>query len=324
METALWESVAALLANQLPGDCGSPPTSNLATGALDFGAYFDINMAHPAVGALSDPVKASAADYLLGRLNPASGLRAQPAPINFPRISTLAPDTYSADQIETLRRWFDIEPANLLRLMPVSSERLEAAEREITVAFKRLHQCAPELHDETQVTIRDIIVALPGAETGLELGGVSSFALWGALAINPDTQDVDGWVHYFKTIVHEAGHNVLFAFARTEPFVLNDINSRYSSPLRSDPRPMDGIFHAAFVSARESHAFSRLLGWHEDGGGLTDAEIVLSEDFLEAGVIAFWQCSEILRSEALLSPLGDAILSDCEKFMRDEFDLITG
>jgi hypothetical protein len=328
METALWSSVGALLADQLPDDHAALPDKPASTSLLDFGAYSDIRIEHPADGKMSPGVVAQAQDYLLARMTGASRptvVEATPAfPIAMPAISCLSLDTYSSAQIETLRRWWDIDPGNALCLMAVSPDRLHDTRAQIALAFERMKDCAPELYDETLVTIRDIIVALPGAATGLELGGASSFALWGALAINPDTQDDDGWVHYFKTIAHEAGHNLLFALARSEPLVRNNIDDTYSSPLRSDPRPMDGIFHAGFVSARESYALDKLLTWHENTGGLCARDAELAEAFFENAVIAFWQCSEILRKEADLAALGEAILADCERFMREEFTVLTG
>ena len=86
---------------------------------------------------------------------------------------------------------------------------------------------------------------------------------------------------------------------------------------------MDGIFHAGFVSARESYALDKVLTWHEHCGGLSAPEFELATAFFENAVIAFWQCSEILRQDADLAPLGEAILTDCERFMRDEFALVT-
>lgn len=330
LDDTLWSSAKVLLAEGLPqrdGQTAADIADSRSAIALDYGAYSDIQIAHPSEGELPADVKAEAWDYLLKRMTgPRNALTVQGTPATesgLPRISTLSEESYSLAEIETFRRWWDIEPQNALGLTAVPDDRLENTRRQISLSFELMQQCAPELHRETLEIVHDIIVATPGAPQGLDLGGVSSFALWGAFAINPDTQDVDGWVHYFKTIVHEAGHSLLFAFARSEPLVQNHPDETYSSPVRPDLRPMDGIFHAAFVSAREAYALDRLLSWHEKTERLSAREVELAEGFFEDGVIAFWQCSEILRRDARLTPLGNTILRECERFMREEFTLVT-
>jgi len=40
---------------------------------------------------------------------------------------------------------------------------------------------------------------------------------------------------------------------------------------------------------------------------------------LQASVLSFWDCTEVLRAEAQISPLGEAILAECEDYMRAHF-----
>lgn len=51
-------------------------------------------------------------------------------------------------------------------------------------------------------------------------------------------------------LVHETSHLFLNAILIHDPLMLNDENARYSSPIRKDPRPMLGIYHAIFVLSR--------------------------------------------------------------------------
>ena len=92
-------------------------------------------------------------------------------------------------------------------------------------------------------------------------GGASSFSLWGALALNSEAHP--DWWQYIPRLIHEYSHNLLFGIARNEPLVFNDPEERYESPLRQDLRPMDGIYHALFVSAREALAMRAILS-HPD------------------------------------------------------------
>ena len=52
----------------------------------------------------------------------------------------------------------------------------------------------------------------------------------------------------------------------------NDDEALYMSPLREDPRPMDGIYHATFVSARMYWLLSQLI----------DSELLDAEERTEA------------------------------------------
>jgi hypothetical protein len=93
-----------------------------------------------------------------------------------------------------------------------------------------------------------------------DFAGVTSFLVWGGSFIN---------IEYYKTgwdavqvLVHEVTHALLFALSFDEPLVQNSPDESYQSPLRADPRPMDGIFHATLVCARLA-AFNQ--AWLESG-----------------------------------------------------------
>jgi HEXXH motif-containing protein len=61
---------------------------------------------------------------------------------------------------------------------------------------------------------------------------------------------------------------LLFGFGMGKPLVENHEHERYTSPLRGDPRPMDGVVHATYVVARMHYAVTRML----DSGLLTEEE----------------------------------------------------
>jgi hypothetical protein len=109
--------------------------------------------------------------------------------------------------------------------------------------------------------IRGIVVQVVGAApfhgpNARPFGSVSSLMLWGLLILNMERYRTAA--DLIQGLVHEAAHLLLFAHSIEGPLVTNSIDERYSSPLRSDPRPMDGVFHATFVSAR-MHYVNRKL-----------------------------------------------------------------
>jgi HEXXH motif-containing protein len=87
--------------------------------------------------------------------------------------------------------------------------------------------------------------------------GASSFQLWGALFLKLGRKA--SRVEIAEALAHEAAHALLFGFSLGQPLVENQPTELYPSPLRSDPRPMDGVVHATYVIARMHYTASRLL-----------------------------------------------------------------
>jgi HEXXH motif-containing protein len=321
MDEALWGSVLDLLANDAEGSArlhGGRPCSAAAgaapTDLLDYAAYFDLDLAPPALVELPAEAKERATHHLLKRLSAMPSLGPLSAS---PRITNLSIEHYSSEQLEQMCRWWDIEPATRLAMTAVTEEQFAHASEAIAIVFGHLRDAVPELHAEIRTIVRDIVLSRSDGTSPVIYSGASSLALWGAMTINPETQAE--WPQIYRHVVHEAGHNLLFAIAREQPLVADDPGARYASPVRPDPRPMDGIFHAAFVSAREAYAFDALLCRHEVADCLSKMEQRALEDLLKPSVLAFWDCAGILRAEAQLTELGRAVLADCETYMTANF-----
>jgi hypothetical protein len=117
------------------------------------------------------------------------------------------------------------------------------------------------IYDEIMDLLVRLYIAVDSKDpSAKEFAGVTSFLVWGASFIN---------IEYYKTrwdtvqvLVHEVTHALLFALSFDEPLVQNSPLESYQSPLRADPRPMDGIFHATLVCARLA-AFNQ--AWLESG-----------------------------------------------------------
>jgi len=323
MEQALWRSVRCLLAERHVNEAedGAPPAG--VTEALDFGAYSDLVLDLPHGRAIGDGDRASALARLRSRFAGERAAKrdtaAEGRAVRLPIITNLSPEWYSADELDRLRRWWDIEPDNAMALTASSEQELAAAREWVPYALTRLRECAPELHGEVVGIVREIVIARPDGSQLLEYGAASSFALWGAVAVNAAAHD--SWPRYYRTIVHEAAHLLLFGLAREEPLVQGGPDHAYASPLREDLRPLDGLFHAAFVSARESLAIDRLLARQEATAFLSSDDEEQLLDLLESSVVAFWDCADRVRASGKLTALGDAILSECEGYMRSNFAL---
>lgn len=290
----------------------------------DFTAYFDLLVAlraNPepvAVGGLDAIVEHAAAT--LRRLSGPSSSPQIPA-LARPRVITLGEEYFAAEDMASLIRWWDMEPDNAMDLAAVDADELMDATDKIERALDELEQAAPALYGELLTITQDIVIAEPGNARRLNFGGVSSFAAWGAIGINYKTHP--HWADYLRTLVHETAHLLLFAIAREEPLVLNDADERQASPLRDDMRPVDGIFHAAFVSAREALALNTCLTRMESAGSSADPLIRdYLENLLNDSVISFSDCCKQLNEHACLSPLGHQVLQEAKTYMNDAFEVI--
>jgi HEXXH motif-containing protein len=166
-------------------------------------------------------------------------------------------DTLGSDATR-YTRLLSFEAESLSDLASPDAERWQAFEQNVHAALSLLDTIDARLGEEVRALVIQVIGATPSSlNSGRSFGGASSLMLWGAILLNVNTHD--SVVSVIAGLVHEAAHQLLFGLSLREPLVNNGIDERYNSPLRTDPRPMDGIFHATFVCARMHYAFARLL-----------------------------------------------------------------
>jgi HEXXH motif-containing protein len=145
------------------------------------------------------------------------------------------------------------EPSQIFLTEPVlalNQSALSASCREqIKDAFALMDQGDPGLAAEIRALVLEIILAAATENPKtMTFDGASAFMLWGAIMINANRRD--GAVGMVQMLAHESAHDLLFGLCATEPLVENAPDELFLSPLRIDPRPMEGIYHATFVTAR--------------------------------------------------------------------------
>ena len=121
----------------------------------------------------------------------------------------------------------------------------------LNLAFDLLAKTSPDLFQEFETLIREIVLVAPDGSSEDAFEGGTSFKLWGALFLNAESDASP--VELAITLAHEEGHAVLFGMCRDEMLVENMDDARYWSAIRQSERPLEGIFHATFVSARMAH-----------------------------------------------------------------------
>lgn len=138
-----------------------------------------------------------------------------------------------------------------------SDGEFNACAAQIGAARDLLATGDPAFAAEINRLLRLIILAVPGSPDPVQaFNGASTFFLWGATTLNARSQQ--GIIKTIDTLVHEASHLLLFGLVAGGSLSNNDPAARYASPLREDPRPIDGVFHATFVATRVHRAMTRL------------------------------------------------------------------
>ncbi|MEQ3625453.1 MAG: HEXXH motif-containing putative peptide modification protein [Celeribacter sp.] len=147
-------------------------------------------------------------------------------------------------------------PEEAAGFAPVSAELAQEFETRLNDGLALMQKTLPDLHGEITAILREVLLAQAPVGAKMEFDGASHYQFWGLLLLNPNHHKTP--LAVVEVLAHEAAHSLLFGLTRTEPLVLNPDDELFTSPLRIDPRPMDGIYHATFVSARMAWAMERM------------------------------------------------------------------
>jgi hypothetical protein len=263
---------------------------------LAFGMYCDLVLAIDA-NALDE------AERLLAEI------AAAPAAEAGPRILDLG-DPARDRSANRYRRLVDTDVSMPFTISPPPSGAAAEARVLLAQAFALIEAGNPDLAAEIGVLLREIVLAV-GADgpDAVEFDGVSSFLLWGGVVLNPRCYKTA--LDMVQALAHESGHNLLFGLCADGPLHENGDEERFASPLRIDPRPMDGIVHAAYVTARMHQSVQRLL----DAGMLDAAQAKEAREGNIANAGRFAMGMETVDRHAHLTPLGRAVMAGARDYM---------
>ncbi|ROU02838.1 aKG-HExxH-type peptide beta-hydroxylase [Histidinibacterium lentulum] len=167
----------------------------------------------------------------------------------------------------------------------------------------------PEMHAEIRAIIRTVLLAQAPEDSELEFDGASHYELWGLVLLNPRFHD--SRLAVAEVLAHECGHSLLFGMMGKELLVENPYEDTFPSPLRPDPRPMDGIFHATFVSARMAFAMERLAA----SAHLSPEERDRAREAAERDRANFASGDSVIRSDGRLTETGARIIEDARRWI---------
>jgi len=172
-----------------------------------------------------------------------------------------------------------------------------------------LDEGLPALSGEVRAIVHHMLFAQAPAGAKIEFDGASHYQFWGLLFLNPRHHRTP--LAVAEVLAHEAGHSLLFGLTVDEPLVLNPDHELYPSPLRVDPRPMDGIYHATFVSARMAWAMEALAV----SGLLTAAEREAAFAAAAQDRNNFARGDAVVAAHGRLSATGQAVLDNARAWI---------
>lgn len=196
-----------------------------------------------------------------------------------------------------------------MRIAPISEQAAQDFTDLLTRGFELMQRVLPDLHHEISGIVREVLLARAPQGDKMEFDGASHYQFWGLLMLNPKHHKTP--LEVVEVLAHEASHSLLFGLTIEEPLVLNPDDELFQSPLRIDLRPMDGIYHATFVSARmcwamEKMAMSDLLN-ETDKANAREAAQKDRENFGK-GI-------SVVDAHGRLSDTGARILDDTRRWM---------
>jgi len=237
-------------------------------------------------------------DLLLGQRPHAGGLR----------ILELG-DRATDENADRYARYIDTDRELPLAMSPPPRRPASYCRDTIEEALALLDAEDAELSAEIRELLREIILCGDAGPGRFSFGGASNFMLWGAILVNVN-KPKDG-IGMLQTLAHESAHNLLFGLCPDQPLLNNDPGERYPSPLRADPRPLEGIYHATFVCARMHRALRRLA----QGRGISSGQKVEVEKAVERNAKAFASGMTTLDENADFTEPGRAIIESARAYM---------
>ena len=221
--------------------------SRLAKGAvpaLTFGAYCDLVLA---IEADRLDLAAALVTEIADAPNRSAGIV----------VSDLG-DPITDPRADRYIRLVDTDPTISFIVKPPPSAASATCRERIAGALDLLEAGDPMMAAEIKELLGEIVLAVGSDDpTAMTFDGASSFLMWGAIVLNANGHK--SVLETAQALVHESGHNVLFGLCADGSLAGDDDEARYRSPLRPDPRPMDGIIHATYVTARMHQSVGRLL-----------------------------------------------------------------
>ena len=220
-------------------------------------------------------------------------------------VSTIEWDEIDAATVQYLCRTDGPRGSNgeipeMLPLRRSDYDNFVVATQEALALLLKAH---PEMYGEFQELVTSIRLYEPR-----HVGSMSSPRSFGVMYIyKPHTEDSlkDLPLYYLNHITHETSHIALNAVMTQGKLILNDPSERFSSPVRPDARPMDGVYHAAFVLSRVALVQSQPIVKERPATAETQ----------ETTLKSFWAAYETVAAHGKLTEAGQQVIESCRELV---------
>ncbi|HBN21805.1 MAG TPA: hypothetical protein DD412_01015 [Holosporales bacterium] len=165
-------------------------------------------------------------------------------------------------------------------------------------ALREIKKISPNYFAEIEALVSNMMVV----HSNRFIAG-SSFTLLGLVTL-VDNHDPNMTAEY---IIHEAAHQYLYNLMACDEICSGA--GLHTSPLRKDPRPIEGVYHAAFVLARIIDFYNKAL----------TQETTLPKNFMEKQ-IAYYRprykdAYDLLMEKATFTDLGQKLLESSKEMV---------
>jgi hypothetical protein len=205
--------------------------------------------------------------------------------------------------------YVNVDPTTQINFRELSASKFDNTRRIADDAFAVLAHVVPELRAEIRSLITELVFVSGASNESVRFDGATSFFCWGALFLNADAYR--GLVKMIEGLSHESAHAYLFGLSLGDAFVDNPDDELHPSPLRTDPRPLDGTFHATYVAARMHYALSHVI----ESGVLSRSEETEARKALAASCAAFSDGFKTLSDYASFTTLGRKVMDAARSYM---------
>lgn len=240
----------------------------------------------------------------------AAMLQEQPLQPSHPQLCTFTDPTI-APHVDRYLELLNSDSGSEFIFLSPPPDMVASFEKRFQRSWALMEKALPELAGEVRSLVSQIIVVTGDENSRLQFDGGSFFKAWGALFINAAMQTNE--LKLIETLAHESAHTLLFGFCDKEPLVANADEELFPSPLRIDLRPMDGIYHATFVSARMHWAVTELM----HSGMLSDEEMTLAQSMTSESHEHFWAGYATVQAHAKLTSTGRQLMDHAHAYMRN-------
>jgi hypothetical protein len=171
------------------------------------------------------------------------------------QFSTILTEKWELDFISKIRNeHIPSKSGENTLILPILNPNLSIYEKLFLNLKEQIKQIDVEFYQELESYVTRVKLF-----NGKALKAATSASIFGAIYLKLPPVNESPQAYFADHIIHETSHlhlDILLAF---DKIVLNENKEKFDAPIRIDPRPMTGIFHATFVLSRMVRLFQRLV-----------------------------------------------------------------